>query len=138
MEHSYESLLAGPIGPLFQDGRRKHDLREAQAASLPPQEHPIDDLRTLIHNKVADQHQLNHYDQAIEELRKSLIMVYFHGVKYESGDVFIWFFRATDGFLQLVRQQTQESLAIIAYFSVLLKRSEYQYVISLVHPNSTP
>lgn len=127
MSSSYDSLLAGPFGPMFKAGSRRNEIREAHAASLPPLELPVDELRALIHTTVHDQAHLKEYDAAIAELRKSLVMSYYQGAKYEGGELFIWLFRATQGFLKLLRSQTPESLTILAYFCVLLSRCEYHW-----------
>lgn len=119
---------------MFKSGSRRNELREAHSASLPPLEHPLDELRVLIHTTVSDQNQLQDYDKALDELRKSLILSYYQGINDNGGDLFIWIFRATEGFLQLLRSQTPESLVILAYFCVLLKRSEHKYVTKLQSP----
>lgn len=118
-------LRAGPFGPLFEAGSRRNEFREAQAAAQTLLQNPVDELVSLIHNSVNNLKHRQEYDHALSELRKSFVMVYTQGMNYETGDIFIWLFGATEGFMELLRAQTQESLAILAYFCVLMRRLEH-------------
>jgi hypothetical protein len=62
---------------------------------------------------------------AIDELQKSFAVAY-KGVfqTMESTDVFIWLLQVSEEYLQYLREGTQESLAIFAYFCVIAKRLE--------------
>lgn len=88
------------------------------------------DLETLIHSSVYDEGQLEYYNSALKGLRGAFEMAY-STPSFETGDVFSWLFQVSDGFLELVRQHTPESLAILAYFCVLLKRLDH-YVSAAV------
>jgi len=85
---------------------------------------PICELEALIHTAVDDPGLLEIYDVATEALRKSFALAY-STPSFETGDVFAWVFQAADGFLNLLREPTQEALCILAHFCVLLKRLDY-------------
>lgn len=126
MRNAYESLLAGPIGPIIKASAHRDKQRQAHHASLPPVGHPIDDLRVLLQANVTDLEELKCYETALNQLRLTLVLVYYHGVRYEGAEIFIWLYNATEGFLELLKRQTQESLTIFAHFCVLLRHSEHQ------------
>lgn len=72
-----------------------------------------------------DPNHLQIYDQALDRLRKSYVMVYDQSLACETGDVFVWLFQASDGYVHLLRQHTPESLVILAFFCTLMKRLEH-------------
>ena len=62
---------------------------------------------------------------AIVELRKSFAVAYSEEIAVlESSDVFIFLFRVSEEYLYLLKDRTQESLAIFAYFCIITKRLE--------------
>lgn len=44
---------------------------------------------------------------------------------FETGDVFVWVYRTSEDFVDLVRQHKPEALCILAYFGVLLRMLEH-------------
>lgn len=101
-----------------------HVIRNANWSQPLPGVDPINEIAALIHNTVDDPGLLAIYDAAMEGLRKAFLLAYtIPG--FETGDVFVWVFQVSDGYLDLLRQHTPESLAILAYFCVLLKRLDH-------------
>lgn len=70
----------------------------------------------------------NTYSRAIDELEKSFSV--FDGVGSERCDLtdaFVWVFEVAEDLLPLLREQTQEAVAVLAFFTVLLKRLKKQW-----------
>lgn len=117
------ALSSGIFGAMFREGKRREALREIRAAEFHGEEDPLGELRNHIDNSQLPEPDFHAYHAAIEELRKTYAAVYKPKVlDYESVDVFIWLFKLSPEFFRLFRSRTQESLAIFAYFCVLLKR----------------
>jgi hypothetical protein len=123
IESSEEFLFAGPLGPMFLAGRRRTELKEQLLAQSSVQDDPLHELSTLISETSLDRQNIPVYLSAINTLRSSFV---FHNKQappgHETGDIFFWVFRVPDEYLELLRQHTQESLTIFAYFCVVLKR----------------
>jgi hypothetical protein len=132
------NLRAGPLGPMFISGRNRSMLRAAHARDQTIESKHLSDLMSLIsqpqvaisdsnllsstQSKLAPSH-LAAYTTAIDELRPSFNIAYAPNFQtYESADVFIWLFRITDSFLDLLVEKRQEALVIFAHFCVVLKR----------------
>ncbi|KAE8449728.1 hypothetical protein EG329_007503 [Mollisiaceae sp. DMI_Dod_QoI] len=146
IESSEGYLFSGPLGPMFKAGRRRTEIRERLLASSsktqdndPPD--PLTELSSLITETSPDRQNLPIYTTAINTLRKSFVFhSYYHyrhqetpsstptptppppPAGHETADIFYWVFRLPDAYLALLKQHTQESLAILAYFCVVLKR----------------
>ena len=78
----------------------------------------------MIKTEVRDPAQIVTYTEAIETLQKTFIMTE-AASGFETGDVFVWVYRTSDAFLDLVREHRPEALCILAYFSVLLRMLEH-------------
>lgn len=123
IESSEEFLFTGPLGPMFMAGRRRTELKERLLAESSAQDDPLNELGLIITETSPDHQNMPIYMSAINTLRSSFV---FHNKQapsgHETGDIFSWVFRVPDEYLQLLRQHTHESLAIFAYFCVVLKR----------------
>jgi hypothetical protein len=128
IQASQESLYKGPFGPMFLNGKRREDFRQAQLSSHPPEEDPLSDLHYLVSKTVTSPHHLAILTSAIDDLRKSFI-VYSQGIVFETSDIFIWLFRVQDDYLELLKRHSQEALVIFAYFCVILKRLDHHWWI---------
>lgn len=108
---------------MFMAGRRRAELKERILAETTTQDDPLDELGILIRETSPDHQNIPIYMSAIHTLRKSFV---FHNKQapsgHETGDIFFWVFRVPDEYLVLLKQHSQESLAIFAYFCVVLKR----------------
>ncbi|KAH9208063.1 hypothetical protein DL95DRAFT_428843 [Leptodontidium sp. 2 PMI_412] len=91
----------------------------ADLAEKLPQDDPLVELGNLIAQNSLDELNKHVYLAAIDTLRRSFA---FHNQPgspgYKTRDVFTWIFKVPKEFLQLLRQHTQESLTIFAYFCV--------------------
>lgn len=119
MEMSAGSLANTPLGPLFTAGERRDRLREEHT-----DKNYLEELEMYI-GTTADPQTHHIYRHAIEDLKQSYNVIYANApANLEMSDIFIWPYRVMDEYLILLRQHTQESLVIFAYFCVLLKRLE--------------
>ena len=113
---------------MFIAGARRTALRSE--ANVKTDEGSIEDLqladlRQAIKETVRDPHALKIYISAIDELQQAFTVAYknvFHTI--ETADVFIFLLRVEEEYLDLLKERTQESLAIFAYFCVIAKRLE--------------
>ncbi|KAF8857555.1 hypothetical protein BDZ45DRAFT_674606 [Acephala macrosclerotiorum] len=123
IESSEEYLFSGPLGPMFIAGRRRTEIKEQMLQECAGQDDPLTQLSLLISETSPDRQNLHIYMAAIHTLRKSFVFHYKQApAGHETGDIFFWVFKVPDEYLQLLKQHTQESLAIFAYFCVVLKR----------------
>jgi hypothetical protein len=127
----YEILCDGSLGAMFRAGRQRTSLRDAHKNDKTIEAKQLAKLLVLVEQATVNQVHLAVYTQAIDELRGSFNVAYAPGFRtYESADVFIWVFRLDDKYLQLLVDQTQEALAIFAYFCVILKRFEGTWYVN--------
>ena len=120
-----ETLMSSSLGPMFTAGKRRIRLREAYVAEASPDENPLAELTSLVLRSIIDGQDIEVYLQAIELLRQPLIAFTTQDKSspyFEAADAFVWVFLLSDRYLELLRQRTQESLCIFAYFCVVLRR----------------
>ena len=119
-----EELRSGVLGPMFSIGKRRSQSRNKQSDSA-EEDLNLSHLRYAIRQNITDSHLLDIYMGAVNELQKSFAVAY-SGVyqALESSDVFIFLFCVSEEYLILLKDHTQESLAIFAYFCVITKRLE--------------
>jgi hypothetical protein len=119
-----DTLSKGPFGLMFRAGERRQKLKEDLAADFRGEQDPLRDLRDHINNSQLSEKDFHTYHSAIEELRKSYAIMYRQIYPdYETGDVCDWLFKLTPEFLEHFQDRSQESLAIFAYFCVLMQRA---------------
>ena len=125
--NSQEWLMAGPFGPVFEAGRKRSQVRDKSVAILAPDHDPFVTLDEFIETR-AIPHQLKDiYTPAINSLRRTYAFLFEQNQGLESSDIFIWFFRLEDEYLEVLRQRTQEALIIYAYSSVILHRLDHHW-----------
>ncbi|RFU35439.1 hypothetical protein B7463_g906, partial [Scytalidium lignicola] len=121
METSYGILHSGSLGPMFEAGRRRVELRDQ---SIVEWQH-LGELRKMLISTVDDQRHLDVYITAAEELEKSFTVFYSRGLEdFEGTDIFIWLFRASDDYIALLKGKAQAALSIFAFSCVLLRKLE--------------
>jgi len=127
IDSSPDALQNGVLGPMFIAGARRTALREEAhvKADGSMEDSKLTDLRQAIKETVRDSHALETYMGAIDELEKAFTVAY-KGIfqTIETTDVFIFLFRVSEEYLTFLKERTQESLAIFAYFCVIAKRLE--------------
>ena len=131
LSSSEQIIRTGPLGPLLLVGGRRNALRAKHAADQTIEAEQLERLQQLITENRTDSLDVHAYSDAILELRRSFNVAYapeFRG--YESADVFIWLFRVSDEYLNYFKERTQESLAIFAFFCVILKRFDSCWYIA--------
>lgn len=130
IDNSHQALAAGTLGPMFVAGGRRYDLREEMMKETFPGSEQLDELLLLIQKTIKNEHELHVYMPAIEELRKSYLVVFGHNqLSLEPGDIFVWLFRISDEYLALLREHVQEALVVFAYFCVVAKRMDFNWWI---------
>ncbi|RDW60828.1 hypothetical protein BP6252_12211 [Coleophoma cylindrospora] len=137
-------LTAGPIGPMLLIGSR----RTAYHHSVSIQVDHLWTLQRFINESTCDTDERQTYSKTIDQLRVSYNVVYspesaecYSIGPPEATDSFVWLYRLSDHFLKLLGEKKQESLAILAYFCVLLKRHDAvwwvhgwsEHLISQIH-----
>ncbi|KFY06500.1 hypothetical protein V492_08002 [Pseudogymnoascus sp. VKM F-4246] len=123
MDRAREIILSGPMGPMLMAGRQRRTLRAELAIKQTMETDQLDILDKLVREAVTDPSHVHSYAGAIFELRGSFNIVYAPGFQgYESADVFLWLFEISDEYLNLLKERRQESLAIFAFYCVILKR----------------
>ncbi|KAH8888041.1 hypothetical protein GQ53DRAFT_692208 [Thozetella sp. PMI_491] len=114
----------GPLAPLFQHSIARFMLRESPEASNSPAHLPLTELEEVVaHRSRDDSHLGEIYSCSLVELKKSFGQAWAHSTSpYEMTDAFIWVYLVAEDLLPLLRVPTQESVAIFAFFCVLLRR----------------
>jgi hypothetical protein len=118
-----ETLRTGPLGPMFAEGSRRamkqDDHPSSEGSSY------LQELATHINKTVADEDARGAYSLAIEALVKVYNVVEDRSqgnTSLETSDIFIWPYKVSDDYLDLLQKPTQEALLIIAFFAVLPMR----------------
>ncbi|KAL3419875.1 C6 zinc finger domain-containing protein [Phlyctema vagabunda] len=125
-----DTLLAGPLGPIFITGRRRNDSRNDILKASCEEARQIQELSDAIDASTLDLGARRAYSTAFTQLRRIYAIVYSDSPesrKLEPGDVFAWVFRVPEEYILLLKEQTPQSLAILAYFAVLIKTLEDQW-----------
>lgn len=114
----------GPFAPLFKHSIARFMLREVPEASDSSAHLPLTELEALIAQRSSSDERLrNIYTASIAELKKSFGQAHANATApYELIDAFIWVYLVAEDLLPLLRVPTQESVAIFAFFCVLLKK----------------
>ena len=115
---------------MFSAGGRRNELREAYANVNFPEAERLNDVLGYIRSTVTDDKIYQHYETAVAEMKKSYGMVYRQALQsFEPADIFVWLYRLSDGFLNLLKERAQEALVIFAFYCVIPKRLESNWWI---------
>ncbi|KAK2603314.1 hypothetical protein N8I77_009779 [Diaporthe amygdali] len=118
----------GPVAPLFNHGADRWLARDPNPEPVSRVHEHLDSMRSLIALRQHDVDLRNIYFKAIDELAKSFsVFDKAGGGQCDLTDAFVWIFEVAEDFLPLLREPTQEAVAIMAFFAVLLKRLEKQW-----------
>ncbi|KFY50443.1 hypothetical protein V495_00243 [Pseudogymnoascus sp. VKM F-4514 (FW-929)] len=132
MNTSRDIILSGPMGPLLLAGRQRRTMMAEVAIKQTMETDQLENLENLVRESVTDPSHVHIYAGAIFELRGSFNIVYAPGFQgYESADVFLWLFEISDEYLNLLKERRQESLAIFAFYCVILKRFDPCWYINV-------
>lgn len=128
IESSSQTLLHdGPLGPLFTIGQRRV---QAQASSSAHTDY-LCELQRLVNEATTNSDEIDTYNQSINSLRLTFNVVFNKQPDtYEDTDVFVWLYKLSDHFLELLSQKKPEALVILAHFSVLLKQLDDRWWIN--------
>ncbi|KAH8588277.1 hypothetical protein B0O99DRAFT_677554 [Bisporella sp. PMI_857] len=128
IESSSRALLQdGPLGPLLAAGARRARI---QASSSAHTDH-LRELQSLVNEAPASSDEIQTYNLSIDSLRLTFNVVFKKPPDtYEATDVFVWLYKLSDHFLELLSQRKPEALAILAHFSVLLKELDDRWWIN--------
>ncbi|KAH9221946.1 hypothetical protein DL95DRAFT_381241 [Leptodontidium sp. 2 PMI_412] len=128
IDSSSRALLQdGPLGPLFTIGARR---AQAQALSSTHTDH-LWELQRLVNEVATSSDEIHTYNLSIDTLRLAFNVVFNKQPDtYEATDVFVWLYKLSDHFLELLSQRKPEALAILAHFSVLLKELDDRWWIN--------
>ena len=122
---SHDALESGVLGPMFTVGARRSRLRDVYTSEQSVEVMQLGNLRHAIQHHVIQPHLLHIYMDAIDELQKSFALAYKGAFEaLETGEVFVFLFRVSEEYFRLLKDRTQESLAIFAYFCPIAKRLE--------------
>lgn len=115
----------GPVAPLFNHGADRWIARELNVEHTSRVAKYLDSMRSMIALRQINIDLRNTYLRAIDELTKSFSVFDGTGsVHCDLTDAFVWIFEVAEDLLPLLREPTQEAVAIFAFFTVLLKRLE--------------
>lgn len=125
------TLTSGPLGPIFTNGKEKFELRARLSARPSYQGDKLMGLRQHITDTMAldPRTQMALY-AAIDDLANSFVYYDYPPEEYEPSDVFSWLYRVSEEYLSLLRENSQESLAILAYFCVVCRLLEDRWWVS--------
>lgn len=125
VKSSHDTLKKGVLSPMFAAGKRRSQLWEKYGSERPAAMEHLEILRGLIRRHIREPDLLQVYMEAMSELQKPFALAYC-GVfqTLETSDVFIFLFRVSEEYLLLLKEPTQEALAIFAYFCAVAKLLE--------------
>ena len=116
-----ETLKTGVLGPFFSHGMRMAALRDAASG----RDDHLEVLRHLLRATCTDSSRLDIYLAAADRLEKPFLMRNDTGpLSFHVNQIFVWLFEISDEYLLLLREHTQESLAIFAHACVLLNQMD--------------
>ncbi|KAL5612780.1 hypothetical protein BROUX41_004135 [Berkeleyomyces rouxiae] len=112
----------GPLAPLFSHGKRRWEMYHDRE-HMPPLQKEIAELEQRVISTVADPVVRAIYVNTIHDLARNMNIFKSLEVPYapDITDAFVWVFADLDPFLIQLRAQTQESIAIMAHFGVMMR-----------------
>ncbi|KAG0652727.1 hypothetical protein D0Z07_0759 [Hyphodiscus hymeniophilus] len=127
IQHLFQELCSGPMGPLFSpwvglDPDRPDPITEGEERELCL-------LPSAWHNYECN---LGHADREVldrnlEKLRRVFSMMQFNPEVSKLSIVMSWLSWITDDYLKMLEEKIPEALLVVVYFCVALKRSAYMW-----------
>ncbi|KAL1989058.1 hypothetical protein VTN96DRAFT_5821 [Rasamsonia emersonii] len=128
LHYDNAALRQGPMAPMFINGDRSVQLREARASEG---QIYVRELKQLIQEDVEDPAEVAIYFAALDELSKSFgVVMDPEGGRCEPSDVFVWLMQVSDEFLARLRESRPVALVVFAYFCVIIRRLEWAWWLS--------
>lgn len=126
LRNSWGGLSDSPLAPLLNHGAER--LLFQQRLSQPEMAYQLgdsslDELAARLNAEVADLSELVVYARIIDMLRDATQWVHL----WEGADALVWIYRSLEDFIPLLELRTQEALAVLAHFAVIVKRCETQW-----------
>lgn len=116
---AWDWISVGPISALLKSGR----YRSPPEFLGPPESDHLLELSQLIKESTIDEAELEAYEGAIENLRKSFAAICAPDSRIcHLAPAFSWPIKISDEYIGLLRRRTPEALAIFAHYCVLLKK----------------
>ncbi|CAG8958118.1 hypothetical protein HYFRA_00000464 [Hymenoscyphus fraxineus] len=123
IERFSETMSTGPLAAFFHSRVRRQRQRQS-CIETSTMDH-LSSLRASILSAPLPPDTAQMYLDNMIELQNSFSFVYScPSHSHELGDIFIWLFRCSDGYLVALQEGTQEALAIFAYACVLFWKME--------------
>ena len=121
------------LAPLLNDGADRWMAREAGHSTRSDSKvnQHLDSINDLIQLRQPDAELRGIYAHAIEELQKSFSLLVEADPRGRCSitDAFVWIFEVAGDFLPLLRDTTQEAVAIFAFFTVFLSKAGSQWCL---------
>ncbi|KAI4593985.1 hypothetical protein KJ359_008773 [Pestalotiopsis sp. 9143b] len=120
-------LRTSSISFLFEEGKKIH----YHWLSLDYDSEGFRELQTNIQSSVADDAKRDTLFEAIDSLKKSFALANDSSLSdgNRSRGVFVWLYKISDSFIDLVGAGDSEALCVLAFFCVLLRRLDYLWWI---------
>ncbi|KAH6879862.1 C6 zinc finger protein [Thelonectria olida] len=116
-------ISESPLAPLLKFGAERWELQCPSTVTDIYRNDMLCELQNRINVHVEDPGRLCIYTETINSLRSAA----YCSINWEGADAFVWIYRCIDGFLPLLELSTQEALAILAHFCVMVKKAETQW-----------
>lgn len=130
--------LGGVLAPLIANAKDCWEARLGRPDAGAAVHRRLDELRDLVRRREPDPARRAAYGHALDELHRSfaIFTTAGHGdgdggrpVRCDLTDAFVWIHEVAGDLLPLLREATQEAVAIFAFFSVFLKRAGSQWYV---------
>ena len=122
-----DTLRRGPLAAMFSIGQRRTSSSTGDPPALPQ---PLQDLKCYLSETPTSPELLHVQLTAVDELSKSFAIVFDEdaiGKPHDPAEVFVWLFRVSAEYLNMLGQRSPEALAIFAHYCVLLKQLEWAW-----------
>ncbi|KAI1410598.1 hypothetical protein F5Y13DRAFT_192176 [Hypoxylon sp. FL1857] len=116
------------LGFIFNSGKQMNEIWET---SIPPEHEGLKELEGTIRTYVKDPQKLEDLCHAIDELRRGF--AFFYGGNFTDDQrlraAFMWLFKISDNFVNLLKDRDNEALCVLSFFCVLLQRLDFGWWI---------
>jgi hypothetical protein len=115
------------VAILSQSAMRTHVLWEASIF----EKEPLSELLARFESQISDPHKLKVLCDAVEFLKRSYGLVFSgtHSDDCRLRSLFIWLYKISDDYVDLLKEGDSEALCVLAFFCVLVQRFDYLWWI---------